>query len=93
MLIVRKREYLNALKMILSFIAKDSRGRALNFKSQLDNKINDLGHFPYKFKQSKNHTNENVRDLIFKGYTITYLIEDEKGRISILDIYKWVDKE
>jgi len=92
MIIVRKREYSTALKVILSFIAKDSRNRALNFKSQLDNKINNLVNFPYKFQQSKNHFDENVRDMIFKGYTITYMVEDEKERISILDIYKWIDK-
>ena len=92
MLIVRKREYLTALKDILLFIAKDSRSRALNFKSQVDNQINNLVNFPYKFKQSKNHDDENVRDMIFKGYTITYFIEDDKDRISVLYIYKWIDK-
>jgi len=92
MVIVRRREYSTALKVILSFIAKDSRNRALNFKSQLDNKINNLVNFPYKFKQSKNHNDEDVRDMIFKGYTITYFIENDKDRISILDIYKWIDK-
>lgn len=30
--------------------------------------------------------------MVFKGYTITYLIENDKDRISILDIYKWLDK-
>ena len=92
MIIVRKREYSTALKVILSFIAKDSRNRALNFKSQLDDRINNLVNFPYKFEQSKNHLDENVRDMVFKGYTITYLVEAEKKRISILDIYKWIDK-
>ena len=92
MIIVRKREYSTALKVILSFIATDSRNRALNFKSQLDNKINNLVNFPYKFQQSKNHFDENVRDMTFKGYTITYLVEGEKERISILDIYKWIEK-
>ena len=92
MVIVRRREYSTALKVILSFIAQDSKNRALNFKSQLDNKINNLVNFPYKFQQSKNHFDENVRDMTFKGYTITYLVEEEKGRISILDIYKWIDK-
>jgi plasmid stabilization system protein ParE len=92
MIIFRRREYSTALKVIMTFISKDSRNRALNFKSQLDNKINDLVSFPYKFKQSENHSDENVRDMIFKGYTITYLVENENDRISILDIYKWVDK-
>ena len=74
------------------FISKDSRNRALNFTSQLDNKINNLVSFPYKFKQSQNHSDEDVRDMTFKGYTVTYFVEKEKDRISILDIYKWIDK-
>ncbi|QOY54312.1 type II toxin-antitoxin system RelE/ParE family toxin [Candidatus Sulfurimonas marisnigri] len=76
----------------MSFISKDSKNRALNFKSQLDNKINNLVGFPYKFKQSENHSDVNVRDMTFKGYTVTYLVENENDRISILDIYKWIDK-
>ena len=92
MVIVRKKEYTTALKVILFFIFKDSKNRALSFQSQLDNKINNVVNFPYKFQQSKNHFDENVRDMVFKGYTITYLIEDKKDRISILDIYKWIDK-
>ncbi len=92
MIIFRRKEYGIALKVIILFISKDSRSRAFNFKSQLDNKINELMNFPYKFQQSKNHTDADVRDMTFKGYTITYLIENEKNRISILDIYKWIDK-
>jgi hypothetical protein len=30
--------------------------------------------------------------MTFKGYTVTYFIEEDKDRISILDIYKWIDK-
>jgi len=86
MVIVRRREYSTALKVIVSFISKDSRNRALNFTRQLDNKITDLVNFPYKFKQSKNHSDEDVRDMTFKGYTITYFIENEKNRISILEL-------
>ena len=92
MTIVRKREYLDSLKSIMLYISKDSKGRALNFKSQIDNKINNLANFPYKFRPSTHNEDENVRDMIFKGYTIIYLVELDKDRISILDIFKWIDK-
>jgi plasmid stabilization system protein ParE len=92
MTIVRKREYIVALKVILSFISKDSKNRALHFKNQLDDKIDNLVNFPYKFSQSKNHSDKDVRDMIFKGYTITYLIQNDKNKISILEIYKWIDR-
>ncbi len=92
MIIVRKKEYLDSLKNILSYISKDSKNRALDFRSQIDNKINNLANFPYKFRPSVHTENENVRDMIFKGYTIIYLVEIENNRISILDIFKWIDK-
>ncbi len=92
MTIQRRQEYLSALKAIIFFISKDSKNKALNFKNQLDNKIGELIHFPYKFQQSKNHNDADVRDMTFKGYTITYLVEHQKDRIVILDIYKWIDK-
>jgi toxin ParE1/3/4 len=92
MIIVRRREYLTALKVIIYFISQDSKTRALAFKSQLDHQISNLINFPFKFQQSQNHEDMNVRDMVFKGYTITYLVENEKNRISILDIYKWQKK-
>jgi len=90
--ISRKREYLNELKKILSFIALDSVNRAGIFKRQLDSKINNLVHFPYKYRQSIHHKNKNVRDLIYKGYTIIYKIDLDNNKIEIVDIFKWMDK-
>jgi hypothetical protein len=31
--------------------------------------------------------------MTFKGYSITYFVEEEKDRISVIDIFKWVDKD
>lgn len=89
MKIVRKKEYLDELKNIISFIALDSVNRAKIFKEQLDSKIEDVIHFPYKYKQSIHHTNKEVRDLIFKGYTIVYRIDNERKTIEIIEIFKW----
>ena len=43
--------------------------------------MNNLVNFTYKYKQSKSHNDESVRDMIFKGYTITYFIQNDKDRI------------
>ncbi len=75
----------------MSFISKDSRKKSLTVRNELDKQINDLGLFPYKFRKSLYHQNENIRDLIFKGYTIPYLIDEEKETIAMLDIFKWID--
>ena len=92
MVVIRKREYLSELKKILSFIALDSANRARIFKKQLDHRVDNLPHFPYKYRQSFHHKNENVRDLIYKGYTIVYRINQKCESIEIIDIFKWIDK-
>ena len=92
MIVIRKREYLNELKKILSFIALDSVNRAKAFKKQLDIRVDNLIHFPYKYRQSIYHENENVRDLIYKGYTIVYRINQKSESIEVIDIFKWVEK-
>ena len=89
MVIIRKREYLDALKEIIAYIAKDSPDRARQFKRQLDSRIDDLVTFPYKFRQSLHHDSVEVRDLIFKGYTIVYRINTPEEKIEIIDIFKW----
>jgi hypothetical protein len=42
---------------------------------------------PFKFRKSLYHIDENIRDLIYKGYCIPYLVEDKK--IVILNIFKY----
>ena len=89
MIVVRRREYLDGMKNIISFIARDSASRAKSFKQQLDRRIDDLVHFPYKYRQSVHHTSKEVRDLIYKGYTIVYRINISKDKIEVLEIFKW----
>lgn len=75
--------------IIWDFISQDSFNRADSFKTQLKEKISKLPDYPYKFRQSHYYADENVRDMIFKGYTIPYLIDTDKNLIVILDIFKW----
>lgn len=81
-----------SIKDILSYIAKDSKNRATLFHTTLIAKINNLSSFPYKYRKSFHYDNDKVRDLIFKGYTIPYFIDEQKETIIILDIFKWMNK-
>lgn len=92
MQIVRDSVYLDNLDHIIYFIAQDSINRALKFLNSLDYRINNLSTMPYKFRKSYHYDNENVRDLIFKGYTIPYFINEDQNIIVILDIFKWINK-
>jgi len=77
---------------IWKFIAKDSLNRANTFKKQLKEKITNIPYMSHKFRQSWYYNNKNIRDMIFKGYTIPYLIDDKNQKIIILDIFKWIEK-
>jgi len=90
--VIRKREYLLELKNILSYIALDSPNRARAFKKQLDLRVDGLVHFPYKYRQSIHHDNEAVRDLICKGYTIVYRVNEMNNSIEVVDIFKYQDR-
>ncbi|MDD5399622.1 MAG: type II toxin-antitoxin system RelE/ParE family toxin [Sulfurimonas sp.] len=86
MQITKDVKFLTSLQSTLEFIAKDSLNQALLFNSELNKKIDDLKFMPFKFRKSLYHFDENIRDLIYKGYCIPYLVEDEK--IVILNIFK-----
>lgn len=92
MQIIRDKVYINNLDTIIDFIAQDSVNKAINFLNELDHKIHSLTTMPYKFRSSYYYNNENVRDLIFKGYTIPYLVNSRNNTIVILDIFKWVNR-
>jgi toxin ParE1/3/4 len=81
------------LKNILKFIAQDNKTKAYNFNSQLMHHINSVTNMPYKFRKSRYYHTDKVRDLIFKGYTIPYLIDEDKKFIVLLDIFKWIYRD
>ncbi len=89
MKIIYDKRFENSFVNIWEYIAKDSKTRANEFKSQLKAKINQLPQFPYKFRKSIYFNDENIRDLIFKGYTIPYKVETRNDRIVILGIKKF----
>ena len=72
---------------IWNYIAQDSKNRANSFKLELKKEIENLPNLPYKFRRSRWFDDDDIRDLVFKGYTVPYLVQDQK--IVILDIFKW----
>lgn len=87
MQINRLKRYNNNLFQILDFIAQDKFSASENFKSELDELINNLPTFPYKFKKSSYFDNDNIRDMVYKGYTIIYRVNLEKNSIDIIRIF------
>lgn len=84
--IIYSQRFIDELKDILDFIAKDSLTNSLKFEQELKSKINTLNFMPYRFRQSTKIDDKNVRDMVFKGYVIIYAVEQEC--IKVLGIYK-----
>jgi plasmid stabilization system protein ParE len=92
MKIIKDSKYIKSLQKILRFILNNHPKNAKKFEKKLDKVINNLSTFPYKYRKSYYYHDEDIRDLIFKGFTIPYLIDEENSKIIVLDIFKWQDK-
>jgi toxin ParE1/3/4 len=89
MQIIRDEFYLSKLDEIIDYMAQNSVEATLRFLNKLDAKIDNLANMPFKFRQSSYYEDKSIRDLIFKGYTIPYVVDIEKELIVILDIFKY----
>ena len=87
MKINRSSRYKKHLFQILDYIAKDKFSASENFKNELDELIDNLPNFSHKFRKSKYFNDENIRDMIYKGYTIIYKINLDKNIIDIVSIF------
>jgi plasmid stabilization system protein ParE len=73
--------------LILEYIAKDKLSVSKKFKRDLFEQIKNLPNYPYKFRKSFYFNDENIRDMIFKKYTIVYKIDVDNDMIIILNIF------
>ena len=65
------------LNDIIDFISKDKPLAARKFKIEIIKKIQkDLIH-PFLFKKSIYFEDENIRDYVFKGYTVVFKADIE----------------
>lgn len=76
----------------VDYISKDKPGAARKFKSDILNRIKDIPDMPYANRKSRFFDNENIRDLVFKGYVIVYLIDDKKGIVTVFGFTKYQEE-
>ncbi len=89
MQIIKDESFKKNLQAVLKHISMDSKAKASRFNKQLSTKIGELPTMPYKFRTSYYYEDEAIRDLVFKGYTIPYLVDMDNEVIVVLDIFKW----
>lgn len=59
----------------IAYIAKDKPKAAQKFKKEIIKKIRQLPQNPYSNRKSIYFERSDIRDLIFKGYTVVYKID------------------
>lgn len=87
--IIYEPKFVNSFNNIWDYISLDSKTRANQFKTELKEKIENLVYMPYKFRKSFYFDNEEIRDMIFKGYVIPYKIDKANNEIIIIGIKKY----
>ena len=81
MKIVFKESFLNRLEIQINYIALDSPKRARKFKNDLLARIREIHINPLRYRKSIYFNKEEIRDLIFKGYTIVFRITADQIEI------------
>ncbi len=87
MKIIYKKTFEKQLLQIIDYIAQDKKGASLKFASELEELIFLIPENPFKYRISHYFDNENIRDMIYKGYTIIYKVNFEKNIIEVLRIF------
>lgn len=81
MKILFKESFLQRLENQIEYISLDSPKRARKFKNELLSRIKEISDNPYKYRKSIYFDNSEIRDLIFKGYTIVFRINEDQIEI------------
>ncbi|MGF7404764.1 type II toxin-antitoxin system RelE/ParE family toxin [Campylobacter concisus] len=82
-------DFKESLKEILKFIKQDNKDRAYNFRDSLKNEIMKIPERPYSYRENLIIKDTQVRDLVFKGYVVVFVIDEGEQTITIISIYKY----
>jgi plasmid stabilization system protein ParE len=73
------------------FIAQDKPQASRNFKNELLNEIRKIPDFPYSYRKSIFFNDDYNRDLVYKGYVITFRIVKTRDSIEVFGFSKYED--
>ena len=91
MIIKLQDEFLFELNNQVFYISKDKPVAARKFKNDLLRNIRKDLKLPFHFKKSIYFNDENIRDYVFKGFTIIYYIDEAENSVSVFGFIKHKD--
>jgi plasmid stabilization system protein ParE len=90
MRIIYKDTFVKRLERQLKYIAEKSPKSAKNLKTEIIQRIKEIPENPYLFRKSIYFENEAIRDLIHKGYTVVFRINE--NQIEVFGFTKFQEK-
>jgi len=87
LIILESERFRKELRAIAFYIREESPQNAVRFVALLKARIDTLVHSPYRYRRSIYFDDEQMRDMVYKGYTVVYEIDEEKERIVLLSIF------
>ena len=88
--IIYKDTFIERLEKQLKYISKNSPNSAQKLKKELIQRIKDIPKSLYSFRKSIYFENDSIRDLIYKGYTIVFRINE--NQIEVFGFTKFQNK-
>ena len=73
--------FVNRLEGFVEVIAEDKPSAARKFHKDIITACKEIQNFPYKHRKSIYFDDENIRDLVHKGFVIIYKIDGDTIRI------------
>ena len=83
--IVFTESFVKRLENQVEFIAENNPQNARNFKNNLLNRIREIPSNPYMYRQSIYFEDNQIRDLIYKGYTVVFRIRE-----TVIEVFGFV---
>ena len=77
MKILESGQFKQELRDIALRIKKDKKSASIKFVVKLRKQIKSISDFPYQHRKSIYFEDNNIRDMIFMGYTIIYELDNE----------------
>lgn len=80
--------FIAKLRFVVERIADDKKSAAHAFRREILRECTSLSDFPYRCRRSIHYNDDNIRDLIFKGWTVIYKIADDEIIVFALTKYE-----
>lgn len=77
MQIILTESFLKRLGNQIDYIAKNNPGNARKFKNTLLGRLKEIPTNPYKYRKSIYFDDDQIRDLVYKGYTIVFRVNNK----------------